>query len=348
LLNVISIEAEGEFVSRPLRIEYPGAMYHVMNRGNQRQDVFRKKRDSETFLEKLDYFSEMFNVDIYCYVLMKNHFHLLLRTGEANLGRFMQSLLTSFTITLNKRNNKSGHLFQGRYKAQLVEDHGYVSTLSRYIHLNPVRLRKYREISVEEKRNLLLNYTWSSFAPHIGLREPDSFLKIDPVLSTWGSNSILRMKNYREYVEDGLYKDVENPFELAIRQQVIGSESFAERIIRTHILKRKIKNKREEGKLREFQSLIDPNWIIDQVAKYFNINKDDILKRKSGEKTARQLAMYFCAVYCNHKITLTDIAAIFSVSVSALTNARERMKGRLKNKEIQTIFNDIEKCIVKV
>jgi len=103
-------------MSRPLRIEYPGAMYHVMNRGNQQQDVFRKKRDCEIFLEKLDHFSELFNVDIYCYVLMNNHFHLLLRTGEANLGRFMQSFLTSFTSNLNKRNNKSGHLFPKAYR----------------------------------------------------------------------------------------------------------------------------------------------------------------------------------------------------------------------------------------
>ena len=96
-------------------------------------------------------------MDIYCYVLMNNHFHLLPRTKEANLGRFMQSFLTSFTVTLNRRNRKSGHLFQGRYKAQLVENHGYISKLSRYIHLNPVRVNKYKESSVEEKRNVLLN-----------------------------------------------------------------------------------------------------------------------------------------------------------------------------------------------
>ena len=144
-------------MSRPLRIEYQGAMYHVMNCGNQRQYVFRKKADYATFLEKLEYFSGLFNVDIYCYSLMNNHFHLLLRTKRANLGRFMQSFLTSFTVTLNRRNRKSGHLFQGRYKAQLVENHGYISKLSRYIHLNPVRVNKYKESSVEEKRNVLLN-----------------------------------------------------------------------------------------------------------------------------------------------------------------------------------------------
>ena len=96
-------------MSRPLRIEFPGALYHVMNRGNQKQDVFRKKADCETFIEKLEYFSELFDIEIYCYVLMNNHFHLLLKTNEANLGRFMQSFLTSFTLTLNKR-HRWGHI----------------------------------------------------------------------------------------------------------------------------------------------------------------------------------------------------------------------------------------------
>ena len=236
-------------MSRPLRIEYPGAMYHVMNRGNQRQDVFRKKVDCVTFLEKLEYFSDLFNIDVYCYVLMNNHFHLLVRTNDANLGRFMQSFLTSFTMILNRRNQKNGHLFQGRYKAQLVETQEYISKLSRYIHLNPIRIKKYKNITIEEKRNILLNYTWSSFAAHIGLNEPEHFLKIKTVLSTWGSNNMIRMKKYREYVEEGLYKDIDNPFELAIRQQIIGSETFAERLTRTKILKRKVKDKREERML---------------------------------------------------------------------------------------------------
>ena len=271
-------------MSRPLRIEYPGAMYHVMNRGNQRQDVFRKKADCETFIEKLEYFSELFHVKIYCYVLMNNHFHLLLCTQEANLGRFMQSFLTSFTITLNRRNQKSGHLFQGRYKAQLVENHEYVSKLSRYIHLNPVRIKKYKDNTIEENRNILQNYTWSSFTAHIGLKEPEDFLDIKPVLSSWGSNNIRRMKNYREYVEQGLYKNIENPFELAIRQQIIGSEAFSERITRTRILKRKVKDRKEESMLCAFQQSINPEEIINTIAGYFKITRKSIMQRRSREK----------------------------------------------------------------
>jgi REP element-mobilizing transposase RayT len=288
-------------MSRPLRIEYPGAMYHVMNRGNQRQDVFRKKVDCVTFLEKLEYFSDLFNIDVYCYVLMNNHFHLLVRTNDANLGRFMQSFLTSFTMILNRRNQKNGHLFQGRYKAQLVETQEYISKLSRYIHLNPIRIKKYKNITIEEKRNILLNYTWSSFAAHIGLNEPEHFLKIKTVLSTWGSNNMIRMKKYREYVEEGLYKDIDNPFELAIRQQIIGSETFAERLTRTKILKRKVKDKREERMRCIFQSSIDPDVIINAVAAHFGTDAGKITQRKSTEKLPRRIALYLCTLYCNRQ-----------------------------------------------
>ena len=228
-------------MSRPLRIEYSGALYHVMNRGNQRQDVFLKKIDCETFLEKLAYFADLFHVEVYCYCLMTNHFHLLLKTNEANLGRFMQSFLTSFTITLNRRNNKSGHLFQGRYKAHLVENQKYISELSRYIHLNPIRIKKYENASVATKKNILVNYSWSSFPEYLGLRESSVFLNTAIVLSTWGKLIPEKIDNYRQYVEAGLYENVNNPFELAQRQQIIGTESFAEKILRERIFNKEVK-----------------------------------------------------------------------------------------------------------
>ena len=337
-------------MARPLRIEYPGAMYHVMNRGNQRLNVFRKQADCETFIEKLEYFSEIFNIKVYCYVLMDNHFHLLLRTEEANLGRFMQSFLTSFTMTLNRRNRKSGHLFQGRYKAQLVESEEYISKLSRYIHLNPIRVRKYARLPVEEKRNILLNYTWSSFRAYIGLKPPEEFLNIKPVLDTWGTNNIRRMKNYRQYVEEGLYKDIDNPFDLAIRQVIIGSETFADRIARTNLLKRKIKDKKEEALLHAFQTSINPMLIIRKVAEYFRTNTKEIRTRRSKAKEARRIAMYMCATYANSYMTLTQIGRLFSVSISGLTRTRDRVKDKIKKEKsgISRKIEEIKKLIAEV
>ena len=168
-------------MARPLRVEYPGALYHVMNRGNQRQVVFLYPRDCETFLEKLELFSETYRVDVYCYCLMSNHFHMLLRTREANLGKFMQVFLTSFTGTLNRRNGKTGHIFHGRYKGHLVESHKYVSVLSRYIHLNPIRIKNVKKLPVAEKKRLLTSFQWSSYRACVGLTEQPPFLKIESI-----------------------------------------------------------------------------------------------------------------------------------------------------------------------
>ena len=337
-------------MARPLRIEYPGAMYHVMNRGNQRRNVFGKKVDCETFLEKLEYFSELFNVKIYCYALMNNHFHLLLRTEEANLGRFMQSFLTSFTVALNRRNRKSGHIFQGRYKAQLVESEEYMSKLSRYIHLNPVRVKKYAKLPIEEKRSVLRNYAWSSFGALIGLKPAESFLDMEPVLATWGRNRVARMKNYREYVEEGLCKEIENPFDLAIRQMIIGSESFADRITRTNILKREIKDRKEEAQLHALQTSIEPMLIIRKVAEYFRTDIKEVLKRRGKAKEERKIAMYMCARYSISCMTLTEIGKLFSVSISGLTRARDRVGEKIEDNEseISKKIEEIKKSIAEV
>ena len=122
-------------MARPVRVEYAGALYHVMNRGNRRERVFRTVAEHRLFLDCLAESAAQFRIDVLCYCLMPNHFHLFVRTVEANLSRFMQSLLTSFTVTMNRRQRSSGHLFQGRFKAQVVEGVGYFDVLSRYIHL---------------------------------------------------------------------------------------------------------------------------------------------------------------------------------------------------------------------
>ena len=128
-------------MARPLRIEYPNASYHVINRGNLRGTVFHDDWHYTRFSQKLGKFAAEFQVDVYAYCCMPNHFHLYLRTREANLSRFMQSLLTSFCVSSNKKRRTSGHIFQGRFKAQLVEGECYRCRLSRYLHLNPIRTK---------------------------------------------------------------------------------------------------------------------------------------------------------------------------------------------------------------
>jgi len=139
-------------MARPLRIEYPGAFYHVTCRGNERKQIFQDDADRHTFLDILDASLKTFKVSLHGYVLMDNHFHLIVETPEANLGKLMQRFNTAYTIYYNRRHNRNGHLYQGRYKAILIDADEYLLELSRYVHLNPVRIRKYSRSPNEKKQ----------------------------------------------------------------------------------------------------------------------------------------------------------------------------------------------------
>lgn len=136
-------------MARPLRVQFPNAWYHVTSRGNERTSTFRDDHDRRKFLEILEESCRLFRVEVHCHVLMSNHFHFLLKTVLANLSRFMQRFNTSYTVYFNRRHHRSGHLFQGRYKAILVDADAYLLELSRYIHLNPIRLKKLKDMPVE-------------------------------------------------------------------------------------------------------------------------------------------------------------------------------------------------------
>ncbi|MDD5556867.1 MAG: transposase [bacterium] len=169
-------------MARPLRIEYPGAWYHVSSRGNERGRIFGDDKDRLRFLEALEESIEKFEVEVHCYVLMGNHFHFLLRTLKANLSRFMQRFNTAYTAYYNLRHRRAGHLYQGRFKAIVVEADECLKDLSRYLHLNPVRLKKYKELTVEEKARILKAYRRSSLPGYIGSGKRDEFVKYDAVL----------------------------------------------------------------------------------------------------------------------------------------------------------------------
>jgi len=126
-------------MARPLRIQYPGAYYHITSRGKERKDVFNSVRDRGKFLSYLDSASERYNARIHVYCMMGNHYHLMFKRPDGNLSQIMQHLNGAYTTYFNTKLKRSGHLFQGRYKSILIEADEYAAQLSRYIHLNPVR-----------------------------------------------------------------------------------------------------------------------------------------------------------------------------------------------------------------
>jgi len=165
-------------MARPLRIQFPGAIYHVMSRGNGRQRIFHGEGDYTRFWDGLEATVSRFGFDIFSFVLMPNHVHLFFRTPEPNLSDGMQYLLSGYANWYATRHRRPGHLFQGRFKGELVEDETYFWTVSRYIHLNPVRGKR---PLVEHPRD----WPWSSYPGYDGSSKEIGWVRHTQLYSAW-------------------------------------------------------------------------------------------------------------------------------------------------------------------
>jgi putative transposase len=175
-------------MARAWRIEFEGALYHVLSRGNQRQAIFIDDEDRLLFLGRLSEVAERFEVECYAYVLMNNHYHLLLRTRRANLSRAMQWLGVAYTSRFNLKNHCSGHLFQGRFKSMLVESDAYLLQLSYYIHRNPLRAGMVKRLA---------DYRWSSYKAYAYGKDRPEWLNTEVILSQL-MNAPDRNETYRK------------------------------------------------------------------------------------------------------------------------------------------------------
>jgi REP element-mobilizing transposase RayT len=204
---------------RPLRIEFPGAVYHVTSRGNARQAIFIDNEDRGGFLDVLSMVVERFKWLCHAYCLMENHYHLLIETPNANLSKGMRELNGVYTQGFNHRYRRVGHLFQGRYKAILVEKDNHLLSLCRYVVLNPVGVGLVRRPE---------QWRWSSYRATIGLVKRPSFLTIDWVLSQFGGRKRVAMEKYRGFVVEGIDKG--SPWETLRGQIFWGTEEFIKRL----------------------------------------------------------------------------------------------------------------------
>jgi REP element-mobilizing transposase RayT len=231
-------------------MERPGAWYHVTARGNERRSIYRDDSDRRHFCQLLAQAVEVFGWLLHTYVLMDNHFHLLVETPEANLGRGMQWLNVSYSVWFNRRHQRSGHLFQGRYKAIIVDPMGWGLELSRYVHLNPVRLgrlgldkraqRRDRvgvggqpDLAMVKARTAeLRRYPWSSYRAYLGLTKTPVWLRRDRILELGGGRKGQRAREaYREYVESAIRQGLaESPWEKLTAQTVLGGAELVRQV----------------------------------------------------------------------------------------------------------------------
>jgi REP element-mobilizing transposase RayT len=207
-------------MARPLRLEFPGALYHVTTRGNARQDIVLDDEDRRRFLDVLAKVVTRFHLLLHAYCLMTNHFHLVVETPEANLSRAMRQLNGVYTQAFNRRHKRVGHVLQGRFKSIVVDRDSYLLELCRYVVLNPVRVRRTRKPDT---------YPWSSYQATAGLAPAPTCLTVDWLLSQFGHQRSAAQRKYRAFVAEGIGQA--SPWEQVQGQVLLGSDRFVERLL---------------------------------------------------------------------------------------------------------------------
>lgn len=287
-------------MARPYRLQAADCFYHITSRGDGHKAIYVSERDREKFLEYLATAKEKFRFYLYAYCLMTNHYHLLLETTQPNLSRIMQYINTAYTIYYNTKRNKSGHLFQGRYKSILVEQDAYFAELTRYIHTNPLRAK----IATKPAE-----YRWSSYNIYIHGKD-DGLVDIERVKQFLGMD----LKRYREFVE--IVKDYPNPFKGVYAGFILGRVKFIKDKLK--LLQAEIESKDFAHK-RAVKNIIEPETVINTVANYFKITPNELLCLKKRPLTAKHTAIYLL----RRKTGLTNasIGALFGMKHSAVSMA---------------------------
>jgi putative transposase len=196
-------------MARLLRMEFPGAIYHVTFRGNQRKALFKSDADRQRLLRQIAEARDLYQTRIYLVCLMPNHVHLLLETPRGNLSAFMGQLLTAYTVFFNRRHQRVGHLLQGRFQARVVEGDDYLLKLSRYVHLNPVSGRRWQGQPDEVRRECLRDYRWSTYRSFVGVEKPWPWIEYAPLLAMVTAKGHSPAASYAQYVQLGLAKNDE-------------------------------------------------------------------------------------------------------------------------------------------
>lgn len=203
------------------RIHFPGAIYHVVNRGNNKADIFFDDKDYNVFLKQLNEVKQSKDFDLYSYCLMPNHFHLLIEVNQQSLSKIMQCLLTAYVMYFNSRYKRVGHLFQSRYKAIVCGKEEYLLRLVRYIHLNPVRAKMVKNIN---------DYKWSSHQYYIN-KAGNKKLSVGKIFCYTGSSFSEGYKTYNNIMNEEYPEELEENFKKAYKSRVLGSDNFVKKIV---------------------------------------------------------------------------------------------------------------------
>ncbi len=309
-------------MARPLRIEYPNAFHHVIQRGTEKRDIFSTDKDNEIFLSYINRAHFAYGIFIHTYALMKNHYHLITETPRANLSKAMHYINASYAIYFNAKIKRVGPLYQGRYKAVLVQEDEYIHQLSSYIHLNPVRAEIVKDPA---------DYRWSSYRYFVTQVTPPKWLRIDLILTMFDTNPKKSKILYRNFVLSGINKRKNIILNNTKEDCVLGSNVFFESI------KRKFVNQREDPEIPIMRKFKKSSTIT-----FERIN--DIVKEKVQDdmRLQRKISIYFSKKYTG--ITLRGIADFYgNMNYKTISTIYRRLnKQRMESETLDELLKQIE------
>ncbi|HVS32031.1 MAG TPA: transposase [Thermoanaerobaculia bacterium] len=313
-------------MSRPLRIEFPGALYHLTNRGVEQRDTYRSDDDRRLFLRLLQEAVRRFRWTLYTYVLMSNHFHLLLQLSAETLSTGMKWLEGGYAQAFNKRHDRFGHLFQARFDAKLVEKETYLFNVLRYDVLNPVRAGM---VGKPE------DYEWSSYRATAGLAPIPPWLAVDEVLMNFGDKRDVAQPRYRNFIQDAI-GSTETPWADLVGQMYLGSEGWVQQ------MREKVESRPRDTEHPREQRFIG-RWgmeeVLNCVASGLGVSADLVRAERGGE--ARMLAAWLGCYEA--MLTLSAIAAALRVrSASHVSRLIRKCDERLNGDA--TLRSSVDRC----
>lgn len=309
-------------MARPLRIEYPGAFYHVIQKGNEGQDIFLFDQDRMKFYDYLAILHRRYKINIHAYCLMRNHYHLIIETENANLSNVMHYLNTSYTVYFNIKRKRTGHLFRGRYKAILVEADEYLHQLSRYIHLNPSRAG-----FVEDP----IDYAYSSLKYFVSGQKAPAWLSTDFILSMFNNNIVKAKSLYRKFISDDMGNEADIIRKNMVLGFLLGSQDFIDDI-----------------KSRFINGRNNPEIPILKAARQqlgFNDIRTIVSKKINNAELFRKICIYLTRRYTY--LSLKEIASLFdNISDAGISILCRRIEDRrIKDGKFNRVIGEIENLL---
>ncbi len=263
-------------MARPIRLEFAGALYHVTSRGDRQENIYEDDTDRKSFLSLLQQIAKDYNWLIHAYCLMDNHYHLIVETPDGNLSKGMRQLNGVYTQITNRYHKKVGHVFQGRYKAILVQKENYLLELARYVVLNPVRARMVK--SAED-------WPWSSYRKTAGMKSEVQWVSTEWLLAAFASKLGDAQKKYRVFVGQG--KNQASPWESLKNQVFLGSEDFVGQLLDN------IDKEKDLSEIPKSQRKKKPNELSWYEEHSKTRNEGILLSYASGGYSMKQIGDYY-------------------------------------------------------